>query len=69
MLRSEALDQLAEHIVRIERLHSLRVAIDGIDAAGKTRLADELVEPVNPLATARAVAQRSVQLARSLLGR
>ena len=46
MLRMAALAQLAEQIAGIERLHPVRVAIDGIDAAGKTRLADELVKPV-----------------------
>ncbi|MBN1218840.1 MAG: uridine kinase [Anaerolineae bacterium] len=30
----------------IKRPHPIRVAIDGVDAAGKTNLADELVQPV-----------------------
>lgn len=36
------LEQLAERIILIQRPHPVRVAIDGIDAAGKTTLADEL---------------------------
>lgn len=39
-----ALDQLADLIAGRRRPHPLRVAIDGPDAAGKTRLADELAE-------------------------
>src|SRR5438270_14025869 len=40
------LDQLAQQIVSLHPPHPLRVAIDGIDAAGKTTLADELVSPI-----------------------
>ncbi len=40
--RSDALEQLADLIVAVERDHPVRVAIDGVDAAGKTVLADEL---------------------------
>lgn len=40
------LEQLAERITAIERPHPLRVGIDGVDAAGKTTLADELVAPI-----------------------
>lgn len=40
------LNQLADLINQVECAHPLRVAIDGIDAAGKTTLADELVQPV-----------------------
>jgi len=36
------LAELAEAIVRIRRPHPTRVAVDGVDAAGKTTLADEL---------------------------
>ena len=42
MLRQEVLQQLANTIVSIKHAHPLRVAIDGIDASGKTMLADEL---------------------------
>ena len=37
------LDQLADRIRRLPDTHPVRVAVDGIDAAGKTTLADELV--------------------------
>lgn len=43
MTREMLLSQLAEIIVSISHSHPLRVAIDGIDTAGKTMLADELV--------------------------
>jgi uridine kinase len=33
--------------VHIERPHPLRVAIDGVDAAGKTRLAEDLLTPIH----------------------
>jgi uridine kinase len=41
--------ELARRIARVKRPHPLRVAIDGVDAAGKTTLADELVEPLTHL--------------------
>ncbi len=40
--RSEVLEQLVDLIVAIVKDHPLRVAIDGVDAAGKTMLADEM---------------------------
>lgn len=43
MTRVDLLDELADLIVAVERPHPIRVAIDGVDAAGKTTLADELV--------------------------
>jgi uridine kinase len=43
MLRSALLDQLTDLILVGDCPHPRRVAIDGIDAAGKTHLADELV--------------------------
>ncbi len=46
MTRQGCLDQLADLIVSIKQLHPVRVAIDGIDTAGKTTLADELVAPL-----------------------
>lgn len=46
MLRQELLGQLAERIISMQRPHPVRVALDGIDAAGKTTLADELVRPI-----------------------
>ena len=42
MTREAVLSQLADAIVSLQRSHPLRVAIDGIDASGKTTLADEL---------------------------
>lgn len=42
MSRSLVLDELAARIVRIDCPHPVRVAIDGIDTAGKSTLADEL---------------------------
>ena len=43
MKRSQFLRELASRIVQIELPHPTRVAIDGVDAAGKTTLAQELV--------------------------
>ncbi|HEU5349090.1 MAG TPA: hypothetical protein VFU63_10815 [Ktedonobacterales bacterium] len=42
MKRHEMLRILAERIAALPRAHPVRVAVDGIDAAGKTTLADEL---------------------------
>lgn len=42
MKRKQALDLLAERIVGVVCAHPTRVAIDGVDASGKTTLADEL---------------------------
>lgn len=44
MLRSSLLERLADLIVAMVRPHPLRVAVDGMAAAGKTILADELAE-------------------------
>jgi uridine kinase len=44
--RSQLLEALVQRIVHIERPHPIRVAIDGVDAAGKTTLAEELVTPI-----------------------
>lgn len=46
MTRQQVLEQLAGRIVGVNRPHPVRVAIDGVDAAGKTMLADELVSPI-----------------------
>ncbi len=43
MARLEVLNQLADLIVSIVPPHPTRVAIDGVDAAGKTTIANELV--------------------------
>ncbi len=42
MNRSDALTELSRRISDIDRPHPVRVAVDGVDAAGKTILADEL---------------------------
>ena len=44
--RSNFLEELASRLVSVEKPHPVRVGIDGVDGAGKTCLADELVEPV-----------------------
>jgi hypothetical protein len=40
--RTAVLTELADAIVRLRLPHPTRVAVDGVDAAGKTTLADEL---------------------------
>ena len=47
--RCRLLDDLAARISRIERPHPIRVAIDGVECAGKTTLADELRAPLETL--------------------
>jgi hypothetical protein len=42
LTRQEMLDQLANRLIALQIQHPVRVAVDGIDAAGKTTLADEL---------------------------
>lgn len=46
MTRSELLDELSDRILKLDSPHPIRVAINGVDAAGKTTLADELVSPL-----------------------
>ena len=58
MKRSACLERLAAAIASVQRSHPTRVAIDGVDAAGKTTLADELVPLV--AATGRQVIRASV---------
>lgn len=48
MKRPEMLELVAQRILAVQREHPLRVAIDGIDAAGKTTLADELAALMQP---------------------
>ena len=43
---AEVIEILAGRIAALERPHPIRVAIDGVDAAGKTTLADNLVAPL-----------------------
>jgi uridine kinase len=40
---SQLLAEIARRVIAVERSHPTRVAIDGVDAAGKTTLAGELV--------------------------
>jgi len=42
--RTDALTELADAVLAVERPHPVRVAIDGCSAAGKTTLADELAD-------------------------
>ena len=46
MSRKAVISQIVDAILTMEYTHPLRVAIDGIDAAGKTSLANELVVPL-----------------------
>jgi uridine kinase len=46
MTRSQLLKELAAQLMAIKRPHPIRVAIDGVDAAGKTSLANELGPPL-----------------------
>ena len=46
MSRAQVVDELAALIAAIKLPHPVRAAIDGIDAAGKTTLADELAAPI-----------------------
>lgn len=58
MRRQEVLEQLAAHIGALSYPHPLRVAVDGIDTAGKTTLASELVRPLQ--ARGRTVIRASI---------
>jgi uridine kinase len=44
--RSRVISQLADLVAAVKRPHSVRVAIDGRSAAGKSMLGDELVAPI-----------------------
>lgn len=50
MKRQQVVNALALHLVGLRLPHPVRVAIDGIDAAGKTCLADELAQALRRLA-------------------
>lgn len=47
MNRQQTIEKLADLIAAVDRPHPLRVGIDGPGAAGKTTLADDLVEPLS----------------------
>lgn len=44
MKRNELIESLAREISKINRPHPIRIAIDGVDASGKTTLANQLAE-------------------------
>jgi uridine kinase len=44
--RNACVARLASMIAAVARPHPVRVAVDGVDGAGKTHLADELVRPL-----------------------
>ena len=46
MTRQQLIATLADRIAHVKRSHPVRVPIDGVDAAGQTTLADELVGPL-----------------------
>ncbi len=58
MSSGEVLQRLASRLAAIRRLHTVRVAIDGVDGAGKTTLADALVGPIE--ACGRPVVRASI---------
>jgi len=58
MKRSSLIANLATRILALDRPHPLRVGIDGVDAAGKTTLADELVPHIE--AAGRQVVRASI---------
>jgi uridine kinase len=49
MARPQLLEALASRIADLRQAHPVRVAIDGVDAAGKTTLANELAELIEGL--------------------
>jgi uridine kinase len=46
MNHEQTLHEIASRIAAVELHHPLRVAIDGVDCAGKSHLADDVVEPL-----------------------
>ena len=49
MPRAQLVTELASRIVALQLPHPTRVAVDGVDAAGKTTLCEELVAPIEAL--------------------
>jgi uridine kinase len=49
MERRKLIEKLASSIAELERSHPVRVAVDRVDASGKTTLADELAPSVEAL--------------------
>jgi uridine kinase len=61
--RQDTLAYIASRIAAVRRPHAVRVAIDGVDAAGKTTLADELAPIIEGLGRpVRRAEARDVQL-------
>jgi len=58
MNREELIAALAARIAAVRCTHPIRVAFDGVDASGKTTLANELVQPLRALG--RSVIRTSV---------
>ena len=58
MTRDAFLEALCDHIGGARPPHPARIGIDGVDGAGKTSLADELVRPLE--ARGRSVIRASV---------
>ena len=58
MKRIDTISKLADLIAAIRLDHPVRVGIDGVDCAGKTMLADELVDPL--LSRGRPVVRASI---------
>ncbi|HKP93729.1 MAG TPA: hypothetical protein VJS88_07515 [Chthoniobacterales bacterium] len=56
--RQQFVDCLSASLARIHLGHPVRIGIDGVDASGKTRLADELVAPL--AAQGRSVIRASI---------
>ncbi|MCB2209392.1 hypothetical protein KQH62_00735 [bacterium] len=47
MQRSDLIQTLADHITTLDSGHPLRVAVDGVDAVGKTTFADDLAQALS----------------------
>lgn len=47
--RQHVIEDIANRIVGVDRPHPVRVAIDGVDAAGKTTVADDLAPAIRSL--------------------
>ncbi|HET9191441.1 MAG TPA: hypothetical protein VFO21_01100 [Vicinamibacterales bacterium] len=60
MTRGSCVARLASMIAAVQRPHPARVALDGIDGAGKTHLADELVGPLSPVLDGRCPASAAI---------
>src|SRR5215471_9237869 len=50
--RNQMLDSVAQRLAKLESRHTVRVGIDGVDAAGKTTFADQLSDRLRALGRA-----------------